>query len=247
MKTLIRSNFAKTEAPLKSLLFFSLFSLVFTGASGQGAIHGKVIDKEEGTTIPGAHVVIRVGNTVIADVTDTDGKYRLRPLDAGTYDLEITYMGYQDAEITKVEVFSDKITRLEEIYLGRGVDLEPVVIRWEEPLIDETGGMKYTMNSKDYEKLPNNHDIKGSLTTISTDLSMDQNTREIHFRGSRADDFIYIIDGVKQRGGEANIPSGAVKSITVYAGGIPAQFGDFTGGVIVIETKGYFDWVAQQD
>jgi hypothetical protein len=34
--------------------------------------------------------------------------------------------------------------------------------------------------------------------------------------------------------------------MTVYAGGIPARYGDFTGGVIVVETMGYFDWLKMQ-
>lgn len=233
-------------SPLKAILLIFFFSLSFY-ASGQGSIQGKIIDSKTGETLPGAHAKIRIGNNLIGDVTDNQGKFWVKPLDAGQYDLEISFTGYQKKVIENIRVNSNKITRLKPISLKAGHTLNTTTITWEEPLIDETGGMVQTINSKDYETLPSKLDIKESLTKLSTDISMDQSTRKIHFRGARADDFIYIIDGVKQRGGEAHIPSGAIKSMNIYAGGIPAQYGDFTGGVIVIETKGYFDWLAEQD
>jgi outer membrane receptor protein involved in Fe transport len=39
----------------------------------------------------------------------------------------------------------------------------------------------------------------------------------------------------------ARIPSSAIGSISVYTGGLPAKYGDTTGGVVVIETKSYMD------
>ena len=41
--------------------------------------------------------------------------------------------------------------------------------------------------------------------------------------------------------GEIGIPGLAVGSIKVYTGGIPSNYGDVTGGVIVVETTSYFD------
>ncbi len=229
--------------PAISALLFLLLSLVVLSphAFSQGAIHGKVVLPETGETLPGAHVVIEHGNNVIADVTDLDGNFRLRPLDAGTYTVTVTFTGYQKVEVQDINVYPDEITRIDNVELTFGQDLDPVVITWERPLIDETGRMTQALDRKDFETMPTRGDVKTTLTAISTNLVINENTREMHFRGSRADDFIYIIDGVKQRGGEPYIPSSAIKSITVYAGGVPAQYGDFTGGVIVIETISYLN------
>lgn len=238
MKTLFRIIRNYPAIRTLFLLLPGLFVYPY-GALSQGAIHGKVVSLETGETLPGAHVVIEHGSNVIADVTDPDGNFRLRPLDAGTYTLTVSFTGYQEVEVQDISVYPDEITRLEEVELAYGRDLDPVVITWERPLIDEAGRMTQALDSKDFQTMPTRGDIKATLTTISTDLVINENTREMHFRGSRADDFIYIIDGVKQRGGEPYIPSAAIESITVYAGGVPAQYGDFTGGVIVIETKSY--------
>jgi hypothetical protein len=54
---------------------------------------------------------------------------------------------------------------------------------------------------------------------------------------------VTFIDGVKVVAGEVpNVPSTAIQNLTVYTGGIPAKYGDMTGGVVVIETKGYMDF-----
>jgi outer membrane receptor protein involved in Fe transport len=39
----------------------------------------------------------------------------------------------------------------------------------------------------------------------------------------------------------SGIPSLAIGSLEIYTGGIPAKYGDVTGGVIMMTTKGYFD------
>ncbi|MFO8086905.1 MAG: carboxypeptidase-like regulatory domain-containing protein [Bacteroidales bacterium] len=232
---------------LQAILFLSLFSLTVTKASGQGSIQGKVIDPADGITLPGAHVVIHTGNSKIADVTDNEGRFWLKPVDPGKYDVEVSYAGYQKYILKDVIVNPDEITRLDDIMLGMQELEGPIITGFVDPLIREDGGTRQTMRSKELALMNNKSDIKATIDAISTDVSMDQSTRKLHFRGSRADDFVYIIDGMKQRGGEVNIPSGAIKSMTIYAGGIPAEYGDFTGGVIVIETKGYFDWLANQD
>ena len=38
-----------------------------------------------------------------------------------------------------------------------------------------------------------------------------------------------------------SIPGVAVQGLEAYTGGIPAKYGDTTGGVVVLETKGYCD------
>jgi len=48
-----------------------------------------------------------------------------------------------------------------------------------------------------------------------------------------------FLDGVKIAGAVPNIPPSAISSVSVYTGGLPARYGDVTGGVVVIETKSY--------
>jgi hypothetical protein len=44
---------------------------------------------------------------------------------------------------------------------------------------------------------------------------------------------------MKIRDNSLTIPSSGISSLSVYTGGMPAKYGDTTGGVIVIQTKNY--------
>ena len=61
----------------------------------------------------------------------------------------------------------------------------------------------------------------------------------LYFRGSRTENMASYIDGVKVSGAVPRVPPSAISSISVYTGGLPARYGDVTGGVVVIETKTY--------
>jgi outer membrane receptor protein involved in Fe transport len=39
--------------------------------------------------------------------------------------------------------------------------------------------------------------------------------------------------------GTAEVPSQAIEQVTILSGGIPAEYGDLTGGVIIISTKNF--------
>ena len=57
------------------------------------------------------------------------------------------------------------------------------------------------------------------------------------FRGARADGTAYYIDGVRVIG-SAGVPTNLIDQIQVITSGVPAQYGDYTGGAISIRTKG---------
>lgn len=59
----------------------------------------------------------------------------------------------------------------------------------------------------------------------------------ISIRGALPSSTMYIVDGVKVRGG-AELPKMAMDKVQVYLSGSPAEYGDFTGGVVVMESKG---------
>jgi outer membrane cobalamin receptor len=72
-----------------------------------------------------------------------------------------------------------------------------------------------------------------------SDVKTGDRGEELYFRGSRAGSVVYYIDGVKVRENVPNIPSSGIASISVYTGGMPATYGDSTGGVVVINTKSF--------
>ena len=84
--------------------------------------------------------------------------------------------------------------------------------------------------------------MKSILEKMTSEIQVSDNG-EMYFRGARDNDFVYYIDGTKIMGDNVKIPSAAIGSIEVYTGGVPARYGDFTGGCIVIETQSYNNWL----
>jgi hypothetical protein len=214
-----------------------LFS-VTNAQVGQGAIKGKVIDKATGEPLPFANVVaFKDGSQVTGATTDFDGNYVLKPLSPGKYEIQATYVGYQSVSIDGVVVNADKNTNLT-IKMAQGVSLQAFEkVEYEVPLIskDQTssGG---TVTREDIAKMPG-RSAASIAQTVGGVYSKDDGSTDLNVRGGRSDQTTVFIDGVKVRGTQ-NLPQAALEQVSVFTGGLPAQYGDATGGVISITTRG---------
>ena len=99
------------------------------------------------------------------------------------------------------------------------------------------------ITAKELKNMPsaNGGDIKKIVSSLTSDIKVSPSGDELYFRGSRSGAVVYFIDGVKIRENVPNIPSSGIGSIAVYSGGVPAKYGDSTGGYIIIETKSYLE------
>jgi len=92
----------------KILLFLVLFLGIQVGAYAQtGTIRGQIMDKDLGEPVMSATVSLK--GTSIGTVTDLDGKYSLSA-GAGTYQIEVRFIGYATKVIDSVVVKAGEIT-----------------------------------------------------------------------------------------------------------------------------------------
>ena len=209
----------------------------------QGEIHGKIYEKESNLPAIGATVFVEVGGNKVGTVTDIAGRYKLKPLNAGVYNLSIKLMGMNPVVMSEVLVNKDKITWIKDVSLSANIELNVLIIeelryKDSERLIKVEDPTAMTMTSKEIEKSPL---LREPVDLIATMPGVTKKGGQLYFRGARSDAILYFIDGVKNRGNGLGIPSSAIGEITVYTGGIPAKYGDVTGGIVVVETKSYFD------
>ncbi|MFZ4401348.1 MAG: carboxypeptidase-like regulatory domain-containing protein [Bacteroidales bacterium] len=230
----------------KILCCLILVSTMLSGTFGQiGSIRGKVIDSITNETLPGANAYIEIGKVLIGASTDAYGYFHIKGLNPGVYNVNISYIGYNKKIITTVRVNYNEMTSLEDIYLTTKNDLNPIeIVEYTDKLI----GAKplEVIRSKDIKNIPNSKNLTYLLNAITPGVLVSDDGREVYFRGARNGGVVYYVDGVKQRDGEYKIPSTAVASIMVYMGDVPAKYGDFDGGVVVVETKSYFDLEAER-
>ncbi len=231
-----------------------LFMLLATGAlyaQNVGEIKGKVYDAETGQPLPGANVYVKLGQMPLGTATDMDGRFTLKPLDPGVYDVHVSFIGYNEFIKQAVRVNPNKITFLDTIYLGMGVTIGEVVIEeWKKPLIDVEDPSAKTFTADDMIKTAVVRDPAALISSLSTDVKTDD-SGNLYFRGGRPDASVYFVNGVKVTGRIPSYARSAMSSLTVYSGGLPAKYGDATGGVVILETKGYFElyneWKAREE
>lgn len=233
MKTLFTVAFA-------ALLTLSCFNV---SAQTSGSISGYVYNQNDSLSIPGAYVIIETGQKKYWATTDAQGFFRIKPVEPGTYSVLITYSGLDSLKINNIGVTSSLDTYIKKVYLSSRM-LTTTVITYKEDLIDEDGGSIIKMDHIMLDALPQKGDMLAVLKYVSSDYFVSERTNEVHFRGSRAGTSAYYIDGMRVEG--MTLPGMGVGSMQVYSGGVPARFGDFTGGVIEVETKSYNDGLQEQ-
>jgi hypothetical protein len=82
--------------------------------STASGISGIVADALTTQPIPFATVVVSVnGVRKGGATTDMNGKFLIKPLDAGFYSLEATFTGYHPAELKSINVASGKVTAVD--------------------------------------------------------------------------------------------------------------------------------------
>jgi hypothetical protein len=103
-------------------------------------------------------------------------------------------------------------------------------------LIDKDGGASGgTVTREDLARMPGRS--AASIASTVGGVQSDANGNITSVRGSRDDATYYYIDGIKVRG-STNLPKSAIEEVSVMTGGVPANFGDATGGIISITTRG---------
>ena len=231
-------------------IFFLLVPVLGFSQTSNGSIKGKILD-ENGQPLPGTNVYFEVGGNGRGAASDLDGNFHIRQIPAGVYNLKISFTGYQTIFKNEVEVTSDKITLLGEISMNNSDTLEPFVVEtWENPLIDMDNPSKISKTFKELQHSPNIRNAGSLIQSFSPEIKMSEEGSELYFRGGRSNASVFFVDGVKVDS-PAQVPGTAIGSMSVYTGGVPAKYGDTTGGVVVMETKSYFDlyniWKAQND
>ena len=225
---------------LFSTVALSLFAvLALQAQSGAGSLKGKITDKKSGEPLPFVNIVVENrGTQVSGGDTDFDGLYFIKPIAPGTYDVIVSYVGYQPYKQTGVVVNSNKISFLD-IGLNSGIELKEFeVVQYTVPLIDKDGGASGgTVTRDQIAKMPGRS--ANSIASTVAGASTDGTGGGISIRGSRTENTYYYIDGVKvPAGAGTGLPKSAIEEVQVITGGVPANYGDVTGGLINITTRG---------
>jgi hypothetical protein len=211
--------------------------------TGLGSLRGLVTDKESGEAVYGCAILMfQNGIRKGAAKTDFDGKFQIDALEPGSYEVEIRNAteGYKPQRIEGFIIKSDQTMFLDDITISKTSDVleidEIEVIAFKVPLIDKDGGASgATITREDIARLP----VRSAAAVAGTvgGVNTNEGSGAISVRGSRTDATYFYIDGIKVRG-SANLPKSAIEEVKVITGGVPASYGDVTGGIVSVTTRG---------
>lgn len=231
----------------------TMIALLITGVSfGQvsfGDVIGIIVQDGTNEPIDYARVFILDHGKAYNSRTGMDGKFKISAIPSGTYELLI--MKDQDTmRAGQVKVMTEAIADVGTIKYSNDVikQLEGVIISANGDGLKLIKGFLPIprLEAEEIARSPNKFSISTMVSSMTTDVKKTDDGSLV-FRGARKGDMIYYVDGMKIVGDQLNLPSTSIGNMMVYSGGLPAQFGDTMGGVVAIETKGYFDLLRQYE
>lgn len=219
--------------------FYALGTLLaLAPAALAQSITGTVVDKDDEPLI-GVNVVV-VG-TQRGAVTDLDGKYTITGLSAGSYNVQFSYLGYQSQLFTGIRVAGNAATTLNVTLQEEDLEAagETVVIG-DRPLVDvESGTSTGSVNREQIEAAP----VRTVQGVVAQQAGVTADPTGLYIRGGRANETGFIVDGVSAKdplagtGFGLDLGSNAFSEVEVTTGGVGADVGDVTSGVVSVRTQ----------
>ncbi|MCC6726772.1 MAG: TonB-dependent receptor, partial [Saprospiraceae bacterium] len=220
------------------LLLTFAFLLAGVVAFAQTKLEGTVKDADSGEPIAIATVALfKNGVLVTGAETDFDGYYSITEVDPGTYDVEFSTTGYSPQRISGMVISGGKANKLD-MKLAPGIELVAVEVKYQRPVIEQDNTEQGShLTSEQIKQLPTRN--VNALASYTAGVSSADEGGDLNIRGSRSDATNYYIDGIRVTGQAP--PKQAIEELSVITGGVEARYGDVTGGIVSITTKGPSD------
>ena len=230
--------------PFRAILFLTLIVLFITVWAGTtGKITGTVIDKDTGEPIIAANVELlnaTTGEIVNGTSTGLDGDFLFLDISPGMYDIRASAVGYTPMMKKNVIVYSDKTTTVDFKLQATAIAGSTIVVeesKVEKIRRDATASEDYT-TSEEISTMP----VTDVSEVLSTKVGVVNRGGQLHFRGGRAREVSYQIDGMPVQdptyGYQAiDVSTGAVQEIQVQTGAFNAEYGGALSAIVSIVTK----------
>ncbi|MEY4710505.1 MAG: hypothetical protein RIS28_1637, partial [Bacteroidota bacterium] len=197
---------------------------------------------QDGKNLSGVKITMLLNNVEVnSDTTDSDGNVGFTTLTPGKYDVKATKEGFPDQEIKGISLAPGMNADEEVVFLkaGSGSSMGPAVVRVK----GKRAPVDFLKSESviDGAKILNSGQ-RGTGLLESTNSAILSTPQGISVRGTRADGNGTFVDGQRVSGG-GELPSLGTEQISANVGGIPAMYGDLTGGVFASTTKSATDKV----
>ena len=239
------------------VVLFSAASSMFAGNTGK--IAGQIRDKENHQPIIGANVLVK--GTTLGAATDVDGYYFVLRVPPGTYDLQISMIGYQTIIVQNVKVQVDLTTTINTLLSLTDVQMGEVLVTAEKKLVQkDVTSTRREVTQENIRETPGLESVTdifkvqaGAILSSApqsfkladgSQLQVrDESLKDIHVRGGRGGEILYIVDGMPVNhpiyGGRSVLDLNVtdVQNVELITGAFNAEYGQAQSGVVNINTR----------
>jgi hypothetical protein len=228
--------------------------LMSARAFGQnGSILGTVHDAKSGEELVGANVV--VAGTKLGASTDVDGKFTVRNVPPGVYDVRVAYVGYTPKTVTGVTVKPGEALKLDLNLAEESFQAEEVTVTAERMLNTEAAVLSERKKAAaigdgiSAEQVKKTPDVtSGDALKRVTGISVVDN-KFVYVRGVTDRYNATTLNGVTTTSTEVGkksftydlLPANLLENTTVVKSATPDLAGDFTGGLVQLNTLDFPD------
>lgn len=203
-------------------------------AFAQGTMKGTITDKKTNEPMPFVNVIVKQdGKQVHGGTTDFDGVFTIKPLAVGTYDIEVSSVGYNRYQRTGIQVKASGFTVVDIQLTSSATNLDVIEIEADRVPIIEVGSPEsgQRMSAEDIQHMPGNS-VDAIVAAVGGMGFNDGGTSSARGEGG----MVTMQGGVRKRTG-INVPKDAIAEIQVILGGTPASIGEAIGGTQIITLK----------
>ncbi|HMC69863.1 MAG TPA: carboxypeptidase regulatory-like domain-containing protein, partial [Mycobacteriales bacterium] len=225
----------------RRVLLFLVVFLVAAAALAQttATLNGTVTT--DGKGLPGVTVTVASPNLqgTRTTVTGPGGDYAFQALPPGNYKVSFELEGM--AKQTRSATLRLAEVARVDAELAVSKVSEAIVVSAAAPSVLETPQVSTNFDARTIESLPVNRNIQGRVL-LAPGVTNTGPNNQIVIHGAQSFDNLYLVNGVvvneNVRGQpQAAVIEDAIQETTLLTGGVSAEYGRFTGGVVSTITK----------
>ena len=200
-----------------------------------GRITGRVTERDGARGLPAAQITL-VG-TELATITRADGDFAMENMPPGEYTLKASFLGYLDLDRKVTVGAGETATVYFALEQTVAATLDPLQIRADRPLIDvRKTSTAHTLTPAELAAMVMQTPTLDNIAEQQPGVVRDRG--RLHFRGGRAEENLFVVDGIKVRdllSGESmgnEVTARAASEVQVMTGGFDARYNQAMSGIV---------------
>ncbi len=228
---------------MRVLFTLALLAISFSLFAQKSIIRGNVYDGDSGEAV--AFATVAIAGTTNGTTTDFDGFFNFTNLEAGTYEIVSSFVGYDTARAT-ITVDGSNI-QYARLTILEGVSLGVVEVKAETTQArTDVQVSKITLTPRDIKALPStggDADLAQYLPVLPGIVTTGDQGGQIFIRGGAPIQNKVLLDGVTifnpfhTIGFYSVFETEAIRNVDVLTGGFGAEYGGRISAVVDINTK----------